>query len=246
MFLQGINNQILTLCLFKNPHFLSIWKWLLQPNPRHRHPQLKKLYHLRKKGKLRLLLLRKEIFIMTDYALNQQNMWTRHSHYEPESSEIKHSESRIIFTTCVMTKLSGSFTFRKRDRHCRLFGPPYCQFLSLFLSLFSTSVLFLVSFFLLMLLCAVNPRPAIWHHRCLICSYSLGNPVCLLIPSTSTSSILPSYFLFLPQESPVTSCAPSGISWNKQMRDSNVIWTELKWIKTLEDLEYCIDNEMLK
>ena len=57
--------------------------------------------------------------------------------------------------------------------------------------------------------------------------------------------ILLSYFLFLPQESPVTFCAPSGISWNKQPRDSNVIWTELKRRKTLEVLEYCIDYEML-
>ncbi len=130
-----------------------------------------------------------------------------------------------IIVTCAMTRPSESFTFGEMDINFRLFGP-YCQFLSLF----STSVLFPVSLFLLMLLCVVTPRPTIRHHRCLICSYSLGNSVCLLIPSTSSSPLLPSYFLFLPQESPVTSCVLSGTSWNKQPRDSNVIWTELKRI----------------
>lgn len=124
--------------------------------------------------------------------------------------------SYIIFITCAVTKLS--FTFTERDRNHKIFSP-YCQFLALF----STSILFPISLFLLMLLCVVTPRPAITHHRCLISSYSLGNRVCLLLPSTSCSPILPSYFLFLPQESPVTSCAPSGTSWNKQPRDGNVI-----------------------
>lgn len=114
-----------------------------------------------------------------------------------------------------MTKPSEGFIFREEDRNCRLFGP-YCQFLSLF----STSVLSLVSPFLLMLLCVVTPRPAIRHHRCLICSYS-WEP-CL---SPYSPYILLSFSLFLPQESPVTSSAPSGTSRNKQPRDSNVIRT---------------------
>lgn len=102
----------------------------------------------------------------------------------------------------------------------------YCHFFFSFLS----SVLVPILLFLLILLYVVTPRPALRHHHSLICSHCLGNPVCLLIPSTYSSPILPSYFLFLPQESLVTSQVPSGTSWNKQSRDGNEIWTELKRI----------------
>ncbi len=50
------------------------------------------------------------------------------------------------------------------------------------------------------------------------------------------------YFLFLPQESPVSSSAPSGTSRRKQARDGNVIWTELKWIQTPENIKFSIEK----
>lgn len=113
---------------------------------------------------------------------------------------------------------NNSSVFREKDRHSSLFGP-YCQFLSLF----STSVLFPVSLFLLMLLCVVTPRPTIKHRRCLVCSRSPGNPVCLLIPSSSSSPPLS----FFPRSLLSPPSAPSSTSWNKQPTDRAIIWTEL-------------------
>lgn len=130
---------------------------------------------------------------MIDYALKQQNVWSRLAVIMMLTA-VEHNET-IHYSPYVQWQNSAlSSTVTERDRNCRVFGP-YCQFLSLF----SSSVLSTVSLFLLMFLCVVTPRPAIRHHRCLICSYSLGNPVCLLIPSTSSSSVLPSYFFFFPR-----------------------------------------------
>lgn len=140
---------------------------------------------------------------MIDYAESQENIWN--SHYEAKRKK------NVLVTN------AQNYIFLILSAH-------YCHFLFLL----RRSVLFPISLFLLILLCVVTPRPALRHHHSLICSYSLGNPVCLLIPSTYSSPILPSYFLFLPQESLVTSRVPSGTSWNKQSRDGNVIWTELK------------------
>lgn len=134
-------------------------------------------------------------------------------HCEAKNSTNQQKNS-IILVTCAQ-----NYIFLIISAH-------YCHFFFSFLS----SVLVLILLFLLILLYVVTPRPALRHHHSLICSYSLGNPVCLLIPSTYSSPILPSYFLFLPQESLVTSQVPSGTSWNKQSRDGNVIWTELKRI----------------
>lgn len=114
---------------------------------------------------------------------------------------------------------NNSSVFREKDRHSSLFGP-YCQFLSLF----STSVLFPIFLFLLMPLCVVTPRPTIRHRRCLVCSCSPGNPVCLLIPSTSASPPL----TFFPRSLLSPPSAPGSTSWNKQPRDRAIIWTELK------------------
>lgn len=123
-----------------------------------------------------------------DYALNQQNIWSRLT-VVMKLKAAEHNESIHYSHHVWSDKTDWEFYLpRERDRNCRLFGP-YCQFLLLF----STPLLFLVSLFLLMPLCVVTPRPAIRHRRFLICSYSLGNPICLLIPCTASSPTFSSF-----------------------------------------------------
>lgn len=120
---------------------------------------------------------------MMDYAFNHQNIWSRLSVIIELKAE-EHNESIHYIQHKSSDKAIWEFYLQRKGRKLQTLW----SLLSVSLLIFNFCPPLGFSLSLLMLLYVVTPRPAIRHHRCLICSYSLGSPVCLLIPSTSSST----------------------------------------------------------
>lgn len=157
-----------------------------------------------------------------DYALNQQNIWSRLT-VITKLKAAEHNESIYYIHHMCNDKTIWEFYLQKKGQKSQAFW----YLLSASFLLFNFCPLPHFSLSTNASLCCHSTSryqtPSLSH------LFILSWEPCL---SPFSLYILLSYppllSFFLPQESPVTSCVPSGTSWNKQSRDSNVIWTALK------------------